>query len=129
MLHNGIIRDSNNAFAFPIVMLNQLTIRGSFPIPLIKELLDELGYHQIRMHEGDIHKITFWVHEGHYEFLVIPFGLTNAQSTFQALMNSIFKPLLSKSVLVYFNDILLIDQAFVTTKKGVKLVVIPPTVC
>lgn len=49
-------------------------------------------YHKIRMHTEDVEKTVFRTHEGHYEFLVMSFGLTNAPSTFQSLMNTIFKP-------------------------------------
>ena len=68
------------------------------------------GYHQIRVKPEDVLKTTFRTRYSHYEYLAMPFGVTNAPGVFMYYMNRIFHPYLDSFVVVYINDILVYSK-------------------
>ncbi|KAI3742534.1 hypothetical protein L1987_60219 [Smallanthus sonchifolius] len=69
------------------------------------------GYHQLKVQEGDIPKTAFCTRYDHYEFIVMQFGITNASASFLDMMNRVCKPYLDKSVIVFFDDILIYSKS------------------
>ena len=104
--------------------LNKMTIKNRYPLPRIDDYFDQVGgtnifskndlwseYHQVRTHDEDIHKTTFCMRYDHYEFVVIPFGLTNAPTNFMCMLNNIFSKYHDKFVLVFIDDILFYSKS------------------
>jgi Reverse transcriptase (RNA-dependent DNA polymerase)/RNase H-like domain found in reverse transcriptase/Integrase zinc binding domain/Chromo (CHRromatin Organisation MOdifier) domain/gag-polyprotein putative aspartyl protease len=141
LLQQGLIRPSASPYGSPILFvrkkegtfrmvidyrqINNLTVKDKYPLPRIDDLLDKLqgatyfssfdllsGYHQVRLSETDVPKTAFRTPFGSYEFLVLPFGLTNAPATFQRLMNTIFHDFVREGfVVVYLDDLLVFSKS------------------
>ncbi|GBG62830.1 hypothetical protein CBR_g32412 [Chara braunii] len=139
LMEKGWIRPSSSPFGAPVLFvpkkegelrmcidyrgLNAITVKNAEPLPRIDDLLDRVqgakyfskidlksGYHQIEVHPDDQYKIAFRTTYGHYEFIVMLFGLTNAPATFQRCMNDLFRPWLDRFVVVYLDDILVFSR-------------------
>ena len=100
--------------------LIKITVKNQYSLPLMDEMRDRVygskiftkidlkaSYNLIRIKEGDEWKTTFHTRYGHFEYLVMPMGLTNAPATFQAFMNDILQEFLDQGMIVYLDDILI----------------------
>ena len=105
------------------LQLNKATIKNQYPLPRIDDLFDKMkgatmfskidlwsGYHQLRIKEDDVPKTTFKKRFGHYEFIVLPFGLINAPGVFMSLMNGVFREYLDKFIQVFIDNILIYSR-------------------
>lgn len=117
-------KDGSWKFCVDYWALNKATVLKKYLIPVIDKLLDEL--HEARLftklnkknqdiikweiRREDVPNTPFWTHGGHYESLVMPFGVTNAPTTFQEIMNGVYLPFLQKFMLIFFDDILVYNK-------------------
>ncbi|GJY86334.1 putative reverse transcriptase domain-containing protein [Tanacetum coccineum] len=135
----GFIRPSSSPWGAPILFVKKkdgsfrmcidyrelikLTVKNRYPLPRIDDLFDQLqgsqffsmidlrsGYHQLKVHEDDIPKTAFRTCYGHFEFTVIPFGLTNAPAIFMDVMNRVCRSYLDKFMIVFIDDILIYSK-------------------
>ena len=106
------------------MQLNRVTIKNRYPLPRIGDLFDQLrgvrvyskidlriGYHQLRVRDTDIPKTAFRTRYRHFEFTVMPIGLTNALAAFMDLMHRVFHPYLDQFVVVFVDEILIYSQS------------------
>src|ERR1043165_2015170 len=117
-------KDGSMRLCVDYIQLNKVTIKNKYPLPRIDDLMDQLvgasvfskidlrsGYHQIKVKDEDIQKTAFRTRYGHYEYSVMPFGVTNAPGVFMEYMNGIFYPYLDRFVVVFIDDILIYSKS------------------
>ncbi|KAL0553936.1 hypothetical protein IC582_007840 [Cucumis melo] len=151
LLDKGFIRPSVSPWGAPVLFvkkkdgpmrlcidyreLNKVTVKNRYPLPRIDDLFDQLqgatvffkidlrsGYHQLRIKDGDVPKTTFRSRYGHYEFIVMSFGLTNAPTVFLDLMNRVFREFLDTFVIVFIDDILIYSKTEVEHEEHLRMV-------
>ena len=105
--------------------LNKVTIKNKYMLPrrddffyqlpgikVFSKIDQRFGYHKLKVREEDVPKTTFKTQYGHYEYLVMPFGFTNAPAAFMDLMNKVFEDYLDKFVIVFIDDILIYSRSY-----------------
>ena len=134
LLDKGFIRPNVSPWGAPVLLvkkkdgsfrmcidyraLNRVTVKNKYPLPRIDELLDQLkgakwfskidlasGYHQIPIEPNDVRKTAFRTRYGHYEFVVMTYGLTNVPAAFMKMMNGICRDFLDEFVIIFIDDI------------------------
>ncbi|TYK03368.1 ty3-gypsy retrotransposon protein [Cucumis melo var. makuwa] len=115
--------------------LNKVTVKNKYPLPRIDDLFDQLqgatvfskidlrsGYHQLRIKDSDVPKTSFRSRNGHYEFIVMSFGLTNPRVVFTDLMNRVFREFLDTFVVVFIDDILIFSKTEAEHEEHLRMV-------
>ncbi|GKC99307.1 putative reverse transcriptase domain-containing protein [Tanacetum coccineum] len=127
--------NGNQAVCIDYRELNKLTIKNCYPLPRIDDMFNQLqgsryflkidllsGYHQLRVREEDIPKTAFRTRYRHFEFTVMPLGLTNAPAVFMDLMNRVCSPYLDKFVIFFLYDILIYSNSKVEHEVHLKMI-------
>ncbi|KAA3480432.1 DNA/RNA polymerases superfamily protein [Gossypium australe] len=116
-------KDGSMRMCIDYRQLNKVMIKNKYPLPRINDLFDQLkgaivfskidlrfGYYQLRVKDSDVSKTAFRTRYGHYEFLGMPFRLTNSPAVFMDLMNQIFRSYLDRFVVIFIDDILIYSR-------------------
>jgi len=117
-------KDGSMRLCIDYRQLNKVTKKNRYPLSRIDDLMDQLvgarvfskidlrsGYHQIKVKDEDMQKTTFRTRYGHYEYSVMPFGVTNAPGVFMEYMNRILHAYLDRFVVVFIDDILIYSKS------------------